>query len=403
MADHQFVRITDVRQTKNNECFVTCYIGDIEQEIAWQGAPPYIGDIYEIFSDKPPRKIASPAPGAWTSDSDALRWRKPVAPGQISRMEILRRRHVIRKAAREYLDHEGFTEIDAPLLVRGTTPDGAVESFSCDDHYLATSTEYQMKRLAMGGFEKIYSLTQNFRTGDTGTFRNPEFTMLEFGRVGIRMDRIEQDAEGLVLNALKMLGLPERITYQGREIDMRRPWERLSVSEAVKRAAGVPLDDFELATCRKAVEAAGIEIRPQWAEDCDFLFSLLMEHIQPQLGLHRPIFLTQWPMFQTTSAAGTEDEKFAERSELFIAGVELSDGFAGVADADVQQYLFMDALAKRRASGQANVELDQKYLDAMRFGAPPGAGMAMGFDRLVMLLTDQPHIKNVLAFAWDEL
>lgn len=337
------------------------------------------------------------------TDNDQTRWLKPISQDGLSRMDVLNKRHIIRKAAREYLDHAGFIEIDCPLLVRGTTPDTSVESFEVGDHYLVTSTEYQMKRLAVGGFKKIYSLTQNFRPGDLSTYRNPEFTMLEWGRVGKSMEQIEKDAEGIVINAAKQLGLGNTITYQGHKIDIRAPWDRLSVAQAVQKVTGVSIDDFSLSSYRKAVEASGIDVRPQWKDDYDFLFSILMDYVQTRLGFEKPVFLCDWPMFQTTSAKGKDDGKTAERSELFIAGVELSDGFAGLADADLQMMLFEAALEKRKASGQAIVELDNKYIEAMRSASVFGAGMAMGFDRLVMVLTDQPHIKNVITLNWDEL
>jgi elongation factor P--(R)-beta-lysine ligase len=336
-------------------------------------------------------------------DTDSVRWRRPL-PGGLTRLEVLQRRHVIRRAVRDYLDGEGFVQIDAPLLVRGTTPDPAVESFAVGDRYLATSTEYQLKRLAVGGVEKLYSLTQNFRADDaSGSFRNPEFTMLEWGRVGEDMRVIETDAEALTLAAVHALGLPETITYQGRAVDLCRPWQRLSVAEAVERYAGVSMPDFEAASCRRAAEAAGLEIRAAWAEDKDFLFSVLMDHLQPKLGVERPVFLCDWPLYQTTSAKAENDKATAERSELFIAGIELSDGFAGLADADMQEMFFTYALEARRQTGQSAIRLDGKYLAAMRSGAVQGAGMALGFDRLTMLLTDQPHIANVLAFGWAEL
>ncbi len=402
----QIIRIANVMRAADGTCRVAYYIADQIHETDWKTTPPEIGDVIEIDPKHPElggALLGRPEAGALKPDSDALRWRLPVKASQISRYEVLRRRATIRRAVREYLDQSGYIEIDAPLLVRGTTPDPAVEAFAVDDRYLVTSTEFQMKRLAIGGFEKIYSLTQNFRRGDSGRFRNPEFTMLEWGQVGKGMPVIESDAEALTLAAIKALGLHEIITYQGLNIDMRRPWQRMTVSEAVKSITGADLPDFDLATCRKAVIAAGIEIRDDWADDRDFLFSLLMDTIQPQLGKERPVFLIEWPMFQTSSARVDSGRLLADRSELFIAGIEISDGFAALADVKMQEYLFGQAQAYRCTLGRTEVALDTKYLDAMRLGAPYGAGMALGFDRLVMLLTDQLDIRNTLAFAWDEL
>lgn len=407
MTKMPLIRITDVYHTNDGACLVTFYQGDTQTQINWQGEPPHIGDVIETDpaqTGRGARLIGRPQENVWTpEENDALRWRHPLPSGS-SRMHVLRQRHNIRQAVRRYFDTEGFIEIDAPLLVQGTTPDVAVESFALEDRYLVTSTEYQMKRLAIGGFEKIYSLTQNFRPGDNSTYRNPEFTMLEWGRVGESMREIEKDAEGLVMAAMQALGLSDTLSFQGQSVSMRGPWQRMSVAEAIYQTTGVMIDNFDAESCAKALRADGVDVRADWMEDNDFLFTLLMDHIQPQLGKEFPVFVTEWPLYQTTSSARNEDDpKCAARSELFIAGIELSDGFAGLADPVLQEQSFDYMAARRAAGGQKDVAIDRRYLDAMRLGAPYGAGMAMGFDRLVMLLTDQPHIRNVLAFNWDEV
>ena len=402
------IRISDVHHSSDGTCLVTFYQGDTQTQIVWQGTAPQIGDVIETdlaYPDRDPRLIGRPQENAWKpEDNDALRWCQPISGGTKSRMYVLRQRHLIRQAVRRYFDEAAFTEIDAPLLVRGTTPDTAVESFALEDRYLVTSTEYQMKRLAIGGFEKIYSLTQNFRPGDNSTYRNSEFTMLEWGRVGESMLEIEKDAEGLVMTAMQALGLSDTLEFQGQKISMRGPWKRMSVREAIHQTTGVMIGDFDAESCAKALQASGHEVRKEWMAHSDFLFTVLMDHIQPQLGNEYPVFITEWPLYQSASSARNEDDpRCAARSELFIAGIELSDGFAGLADPVLQEQAFAYMLGRRESNGQRAIKLDQRYLDAMRLGAPYGAGMAMGFDRLVMLLTDQPVIYNVLAFNWDEV
>jgi len=336
------------------------------------------------------------------TDNDQVRWRRPLAGG-LSRLNVLQKRHVVRRAVRDYLDGVGYIQIDVPLLVHGTTPDYGVESFRLDDRYLITSSDYQLKRLEIGGIEKVYSLTQNFRPGDSGTYRNPEFTMLEWEQVGANITDIEKDARHLTLKAMEVLGLQGSLVYQGQPIEMHKAWARLSVAEAIEKYTGAAMRDFGLECCQRAVKAAGIELRPEWANDADFLFSLVMDHIQPDLGRDQPVFVYDWPAHHTTSAQLRVGTNLADRSELFIAGIELGDGFTALIDATTQKAAFGAALKERHVRGQKAVELDHKYLEAMQTGMRPCAGMAIGFDRLVMLLTDQPHIKNVLAFAWDEL
>jgi lysyl-tRNA synthetase class 2 len=408
MALDTLVRIIDVKVAAKG-CAVVYTIEDDETSCAWEGTPPKIGDIFMIDMRHPgrdARKLASPLPGARTNESDVMRWRRQAAPtGSLSRMEVLRRRHIIRRAARDYFDGQDFLEIDVPLLVHGASPDMAIDSFKVEDRYLISSSEYQLRRLTVGGFPRTYSLTKNFRRGDgSGSTRNPEFTMLEWGRAGADMLQIENDLEYLLSDALRALHMPNVISYLGKKIDLKYPWDRLSVAEAIERYAGAPMPDFELASCRKAAEAAGLEIRASWADNRDFLFSLVMDAIQPRLGEDRPVFLNEWPLFQTTTAAPlAKNPALAERSELFVAGIEIADGFADLSDAELQERLFNEALELRVREGKDAVDLDQKYIEAMKLGYPPGAAMALGFDRLVMLLTGQENILSTLAFGWDEV
>lgn len=385
---------------------VTVLVGAAEHELEWSGTAPAPGDIFRASAGDPPvlfEKIGAAAPGAWRRDGDALRWRRRGRSGA-TRMELLWRRHRIRRAVRDHLDEAGFIEIDTPLLVRGTSPDATIASFAVGERHLVPSAEYQIKRLEAGGFDRVYTLTQNFRRDDgAGTTRNPEFTMLEWARVGQDLAAIEQDAEALVRRAHAALGGSGTLSFNGHEIDLAPPWERQSVAEAVERQTKVALGDFSADALCRALSEAGVAIRESWKDDVAFLFSLLMGHVQPTLGLSRPLFLRDWPSFETASTAARGATGVAERSELFIGGLEIADGFPTLTDPVRQAETFAFQLERRRRAGTEPVPLDQAYLEALRSGLPQGAGMALGFDRLVMALTGQREIRSVLAFAWDEL
>ena len=400
------VRVLDVATSATGEKRLLVVHLDQQHEIPCARSPvPQVGDLIELSGDELApviRKIGGAAAGAWNATGDAMRWRRPGPDGR-TRMSLLHQRHAIRRVVRDYLDREGFIEIDVPLLVRGTTPDAAIASFEVADRYLGTSTEYQMKRLVAGGFERIYSLTQNFRAGDTGPRNNPEFTMLEWGRVGATLAAIEQDVEGFVLAAHRVLGGRDTLTYQGATIDLLPPWRRMKVAEALAAIAGFPVEDFSLATLQKAISGAGINVRAEQLQDRVLLFTVLLDHAQQRLGFDKPVFLRDWPAFLTSSALELHPAELADRSELFIAGVELADGFPSMTDYERQKQTFAAQQARRRAEGNALVTLDQRYLAALQVGLPPGAGMALGFDRLVMLLTGQAHISSVLSFAWEEV
>lgn len=336
---------------------------------------------------QPLRKPSGPA--------DSSRWLTP-GPDRASRLDILKKRHLIMRSVRSYMDGEGFLEIESPLLVRGATPDACIGSFQVEDRFLVSSTEYQIKRMFAGGLERGYTLTKNFRTGDKGSFHNPEFTMLEWARAGVGIDAIENDMEEILCRAHQTLNGGGLLIYQDHAISLSRPWRRMSVAEALD------IPDFKPATIERAADDARIALRPQDREDPVFMLTVLLDHAQKNLGLDRPVFLRDWPAFLTSSAL-EKPGGLADRSELFIAGIELSDGFPFMTGYERQKQTFARELARRKEEGLPPVTLDENYLEALRLGLPPGAGMALGVDRMVMLLLNQPDIRNVLAFAWDEV
>lgn len=362
------------------------------------------GDLVTLSpEDGGARVIAVHArPGAaWDPEGDALRWRLPARSP--SRMDSLHRRQTILRAIRDYLYDEGFLEVQTPLLVRGTCPDAHIASVRAGAGYLVTSTEYQLKRLEVGGFDKVFTLTQNFRDADRGDRHNPEFTMLEWARTFAALADIERDAEGFVKRAFRALHPGEAsLRYRGVEVRVNGPWERLTVADALREHLGIDLHPDK--PLREEVIRRGIDVPASFLADEHLLFSYLLDSIQPKIGAPAPTFLCDWPAYMTSSAAIRADAPaLAERSELIIAGVEISDGFPSLRGADQQRALFDRELGRRRAGGLPEVELDARYLAALDQGIPPGAGMALGVDRLVMILTGAETIRDVIPFAWDEL
>lgn len=393
------IRIVDV-----NGQSVTFATGAAQQTVDWTGDMPAIGDVYRatIHPFAVQEKLAAGGQDIDWQKSDSLRWRKPLPDNQ-TRMDVLKARHIIKRALRDYFDTEGFLEIDMPLLVRGTTPDAEVPSFTVEDRYLATSCEYQIKRMEIGGFDKLYTLTQNFRAKDHGAYRNPEFTMLEWARVGQTLQDIETDAENFIRAAWHSLHGDKPFTYQGKKIDLHGAWQRQSVCDAFSEHCGLRVGDLGCETLQKAAQALGVTIDEKHAADANFLFSVVFEEIQPRLGLDRPVFITEWPQHMTASADVDRGGTFTARSELFIAGIELSDGFPSLTDVHRQRQSFAAQQDQREKRGYPTVSLDEKFLQSLDEGFPKGAGMALGFDRLVMLLTNQTTLSPTLAFGWDEL
>jgi lysyl-tRNA synthetase class 2 len=319
-------------------------------------------------------------------------------PSLHGRHTRLRQRHRTLQALRSALDERGFTEITAPCLVEGTCPDAHIASFAVGPRYLTTSTEYAIKRLIAEGMDRLYTLQANFREGDQGPLHNPEFTMLEWARVDVGLAEIEADAQAMVCAAAAALGV-EAVERAGRRVPLQGSWERLPLRVAVERHLGVPLPSFEAEALAEALRAVGEPLPP--GADRDLLFALLQDRLQAHLGWEGPIFLVDWPDFQTSSGASADG--VAERSELFIAGVELADGFPSLLDPAAQRAAFARAAADRRRQGLPSVTLDHRYLEALDGGLPAGAGMALGVERLLLLLLGAPHIRDVMAISWAEL
>ncbi len=320
--------------------------------------------------------------------------------------KILAIRQEITNAIRQDLYGEQFLEVETPLLVKGTCPDAHIDSMEVSGGYLVTSTEYQIKRLIIEGFTKLFTLTKNFRANDKGRYHSPEFTMLEWGRAHESLDTIEDDAVRFIRKAFRAI-TPEgnTITFNTHEIDiMGADWERLTVRDAFRIHLGLDdLKDFSLEPMLKAIKKTDITLPAGFEQDKYLTISYLFERLQQHLGIRRPTFLQKWPAYLTTSAPLSKDDPaIAERSELYIGGIEIADGFPFLTDVALQRKLFAEECSIRKNLGKPSVMLDEKYLQELeKPGLPPGAGMALGMDRLVMVLTGSRALADVQSFTWD--
>lgn len=336
---------------------------------------------------------------------DRLRWKK--STNNNTRMTRLQQRQKAIVAIRDDLYSQGFIEIETPLLVKGTCPDLYIDSIKAGEGYLVTSTEYQIKRLIVGGFEKVFTLTKNFRENDRGRYHSAEFTMLEWARAFDNLNSIEEDAIRFIRKAFTTLHPNQsKLTFNGIEIDfLNQNWERLTVRQAFEKHLGLKnLQDFSLEALCHAAKKTGLNIPETMQQDKYSVISYLFDLLQKHLGNKTPTFLQEWPAFLTTSAPiSPHDPSVAERSELYIAGIEIADGFPFLTDVTLQKKLFHEEIERRKASSKPMVAIDERYLDALAEGLPPGAGMALGMDRLIMVLTGASKLADVQAFDWEEL
>jgi elongation factor P--(R)-beta-lysine ligase len=318
----------------------------------------------------------------------------------------LKQRQQIIAAIREDLQQQNFLEAETPIIVKGTTPDVYLDTIQVGEHYLITSTEYQIKRLIAEGFDRVFTLTKNFRAHDCGRYHQSEFTMLEWGRAFSTLEEIEEDAKRFIWSAFSRLFPDQRtVLFNGQEIDLSpSAWKSLTVRQAFKEYLGLEnLEDFSLNPLLAASKKANILIPIDFQSDQSLVISYLLDQLQGYLGKESPVFLHEWPSYLTSSApTSSKDLHVAERSELYIGGIEIANGFPFLRDPNQQRSLFEEQLQKRKEIGKSGVVLDEKYIDSLNT-LPDGAGMALGVDRLVMILTGATRISDVQAFTWDEL
>jgi lysyl-tRNA synthetase class 2 len=265
--------------------------------------------------------------------------------------------------------------------------------------YLHTSPEFTCKKLMAAGESRVFSLSHVFRNRERGPLHHPEFTMLEWYRTNEPYETLMADCGAILVEAAKAAGALQ-LQWKGRSADPYAAPERLSVADAFARFAGIDLlatlDGAEGDRDRFAAAArkAGIEVAAD--DDWSDVFSrVLVEWIEPQLGLGRPTLLDLYPLPEAAWAQRAGDPRLAQRFELYACGVELANGFAEITDAAEQRLRFQDAMAERQRRYGEQYPIDEDFLAALAF-MPPASGIALGFDRLVMLATGAPRIEQVL-------
>ncbi len=304
---------------------------------------------------------------------------------------LVKRSQVLRKA-RAFFDSRDFVEVQTPVLSRHCVIDRHLDPFTVRDEsnhevrFFQTSPEQGMKRLLAAGMKNIYQLGPVFREGEFGRLHNPEFTMLEWYRIG---DGLAEGIELLDEFVRAMLDTPpaETITYQS----------------AFLRAAGIdPLstDIRELAgwcVDRKLVASS------DWSDDRDDWLDLIFsEQVQPTLGTVRPEVITHFPASQAALArVSNEDDRTCERFELFVQGIELANGYHELLDANVLRERNRQANSYRAAAGKRILPEANLLLDAMESGLPACTGCALGFDRLVLIAAGAQSLDQVICFPWD--
>jgi lysyl-tRNA synthetase class 2 len=304
-------------------------------------------------------------------------------------MKRLRERARVTAAVRAFFDERDFVEVQTPLLVPCPGLDVHLDAFEIAGgergapRWLITSPEYQMKRLLADGWSRIYQVVPCFRRGEVGARHNPEFTMVEWYRAGASVEAVMADTEQLVAAAT---GGAARLG--GRTIDLTPPFERLTVCEAFERFAGWSRE--------QTLHAA--------AHDEDAYFRAMVERVEPGIErTDRGVLLIDFPASQASLARRKPDDAaLAERFELYVAGVELCNGFGELVDPVEQRERLEHDQRVRRERGLPVYPLDERFLEALA-RVPPSAGNALGLERLVALACGETAIAPFVAFTADEV
>jgi lysyl-tRNA synthetase class 2 len=313
---------------------------------------------------------------------------------------------------RRTLGAMGYEEVETPCLVPAPGMEPHIQAFEAEfvpeaggartPLFLHTSPEYAMKRLLAAGLPRVYQLARVFRNGEVSPSHNPEFTMLELYRAGADYHGIMEDLERLVeacARALSPDGTP-RAVRGGATIDLAAPFERLTVAEAFRRHAGIDLLACENDAGRLAAAArrGGLDPGPPGEPFDDVFFRVMLAAVEPQIGRGRPTYLLDWPApMAALSRTRADDPRVAERFELYAGGLELANGFSELTDAAEQRRRLVDEQEQRRRLGRSVPPIDERFLAALP-SMPEAGGVAVGLDRLLMLLTGAETIADVLLF-----
>ncbi|HHK60269.1 MAG TPA: EF-P lysine aminoacylase GenX [Desulfobacterales bacterium] len=289
----------------------------------------------------------------------------------------LRLRHRLLAATREFFDLQGFVEVETPLLAPTAIPEEHILPVPCAGGFLQSSPEQYMKRLLASGEKRIYQICKSFRSGERGRLHLPEFTILEWYRAGDDYHQLMDDCVALLRHLAKRLDLPSPFTCRGQPIELNGAWQRLSVADAFTRYAGLEAEE--------ALAANRFE-------------EILSQRVEPHLGSGRPLFLHDYPAALASLARRRPDAPhLAERFELYIAGIELANGFSELADPEEQRARFAKAQRALTAQGVDPGPMPERFLDALA-DMGPAAGVALGLDRLLLVLFDLPTLDATVAF-----
>lgn len=298
------------------------------------------------------------------------------------RRSALSARGNIIQELRRFFIKGGFLEVETPLRIPAPAPESHIDALPSGGWFLQTSPELCMKRMLAAGYERLFQICRCWRADERGSRHLPEFTMLEWYRADADYRDLMEDCEALVLATSRATGMGDTLRYRGAAISLEAPWERLTVRDAFARYGGM--------TMEQALEQ-------------DLFDEIMVRKIEPWLGRYKPTFICDYPAERGALARLKQgDPSVAERFELYIGGLELANAFSELTDPQEQRHRFQAEQEFRRSTGKTLYPLPEPFLTEL-VHLPPCAGIALGVDRLVMVLLDAASIDAVVAFTPEEL
>lgn len=314
--------------------------------------------------------------------------------------DVFVQRSKIISAIREYLDNRGFLEVETPIL--NTIAGGATARPFITHHntldidmYLRIANELYLKRLIVGGFDRVYEIGRMFRNEGMDATHNPEYTAMELYQAYGDYEDMMEITEGMVEFIAKKVKGTTLVEFDGNEIELKAPWKRISMIDAVKEHSGV--DFNEIKTDEEAIAIAkekGVEVKETRGEIIAEFFDEFVED-----KLIQPTFITDYPVeISPLAKRKNDDRSLTYRFEAFISGAEIGNAFSELNDAEDQRERFEDQVRKREAGDDEAQMMDYDFVNALEVGLPPTGGLGIGVDRLIMILTGQHSIRDVLLF-----
>jgi len=315
--------------------------------------------------------------------------------------EIFIKRSKVVQSIRNFLDNRGFLEVQTPIMQ--PIPGGATARPFITHHntlhrdlYLRIATELYLKRLIVGGLEKVYELGCDFRNEGISTKHNPEFTMLELYEAYGDYHSMMTITEELIIYVIKNVFGSLEVEYQGNKINFTPPWKRISMCKVIEEVSGINIEKILQKDFDKIIKKHGLNIKGKINRG-EITNELFEKYVEPTLI--QPTFIFDYPLeISPLSKQKKDNPELVERFELFVNSMELANAFTELNDPAEQKRRFEEQAAKRKAGDMESHFMDEDYIEALEYGMPPTGGLGIGIDRLMMLLTNSDSIKEVILF-----